>query len=521
MDSELTHVRDAISHLSYPGLVAEGIIPDIAQHWTIIASEYPKSSYPVFVLKNKEYSQYGYFIDLLMRKMLFDTFPGRIDLKQSRDQNLYTQAKNWKDSVLPYATQFLSSPEAINRSFGSLTNIFKWLIDTIPKLDITPSPIILAPEYNFDTLTSHPDLLVGSKVCDFKHTISWDKMEEKTILQLLSYFAILRALGYEVNHIVVLLPVTKQTLLYDLSIWSPDSFLERLLSASPSTPSTPSAPIIVTLPASISSLQDVLDRIGHHTHKEHRTMERSIQLYLKKEGPRPKACQMFISQSRSGRHCLEYYDLLRAHDVIVCADLHYYTHVPYTINLCWPVTKYSVLEADPKAWALTLLTDNLHATSLLGGRGTVIHVGSSLKMDPIVALAWMKYHVQCVLPYATERNPLLIETPCHEGTELLWRVEDLANFYLSFSDDERKVVGICIDTCHVFASGYQPDDYLIKLLALVGSDPIRLIHFNGARFPLNSRRDGHGSPFQSHIESQRMINVAILAAAHGIDLVVE
>jgi deoxyribonuclease-4 len=80
----------------------------------------------------------------------------------------------------------------------------------------------------------------------------------------------------------------------------------------------------------------------------------------------------------------------------------------------------------------------------------------------------------------------LLETPAGAGTELLTKIEDFINFVKKINHPN---FGICMDTCHVFASGYDPYNYLCKLIE---NDLIPiLIHFNDSKMELASRKDRH------------------------------
>ena len=115
---------------------------------------------------------------------------------------------------------------------------------------------------------------------------------------------------------------------------------------------------------------------------------------------------------------------------------------------------------------------------------------------------------------------ILIETPCGEGREVCSRVEELAEFINRFSIDEKKKMGLCIDTCHIFVAGYEPLDYYSKWLQ-IGSIPIMLTHFNDSKGCRGSKLDRHELVGQGCVGYNRMLDVAKLCSVIKIDMVTE
>ena len=89
----------------------------------------------------------------------------------------------------------------------------------------------------------------------------------------------------------------------------------------------------------------------------------------------------------------------------------------------------------------------------------------------------------------------LLETTAGQGTSLGWRFEHLADILAAVKEPDR--LGVCFDTCHVFAAGYPmatPEEYASTMDAfdhLVGSERIKAFHLNDSRRELGSRVDRH------------------------------
>ena len=93
------------------------------------------------------------------------------------------------------------------------------------------------------------------------------------------------------------------------------------------------------------------------------------------------------------------------------------------------------------------------------------------------------------------RARCLLETTAGQGTSLGWQFEQLARILDGVKEPDR--LGVCFDTCHVFAAGYAlgtPKEYEATMAAfdrLVGLDRIKAFHLNDSRRERGSRIDRH------------------------------
>jgi len=89
----------------------------------------------------------------------------------------------------------------------------------------------------------------------------------------------------------------------------------------------------------------------------------------------------------------------------------------------------------------------------------------------------------------------VIEITAGQGTNVGFAFEHLAAIIEAVEDKSR--IGVCIDTCHLFAAGYElrdPDAYATTMAAfddIVGFAYLRGVHLNDAKRPLGSRVDRH------------------------------
>lgn len=90
---------------------------------------------------------------------------------------------------------------------------------------------------------------------------------------------------------------------------------------------------------------------------------------------------------------------------------------------------------------------------------------------------------------------VLVETTAGSGTALGWRFGELAELLDAIPADRADRVGVCLDTAHVFAAGYDLrsdyDGVMDELDRTVGLERLRLVHVNDSKAPLGSRVDRH------------------------------
>lgn len=118
---------------------------------------------------------------------------------------------------------------------------------------------------------------------------------------------------------------------------------------------------------------------------------------------------------------------------------------------------------------------------------------------------------------------ILLETTAGQGTHLGRSFEELAGIIDLVEDKSR--VGVCLDTCHVFAAGYEIRDeasFLATIAAFddtIGLEKLKAIHFNDSKKPLGSHVDRHTAIGEGEIglEAFRLfLNEPRLAAVPGI-----
>ena len=172
-------------------------------------------------------------------------------------------------------------------------------------------------------------------------------------------------------------------------------------------------------------------------------------------------------------------------------------HDSYLINLASP--RKSIWKKSLQAFIV-----ELQRAEQLGLSGLVMHPGSHLDSDEQTGLARVVEALDIALE-ETDRSAveIWIENTAGQGTNLGWRFEHLQYLIENVADNRR--VGVCLDSCHLFAAGYaisERSDYLRTIKEfnrLVGLERIRAFHLNDSKRELGSRVDRHEHIGQGHL----------------------
>ena len=180
--------------------------------------------------------------------------------------------------------------------------------------------------------------------------------------------------------------------------------------------------------------------------------------------------------------------LLRQNDALPIV-----AHAPYTLNPC---------AADPRVqeFAAMVMKDDLERMKAFPGNLYNFHPGSHVGQGAEMGVEKTAALLNALL---TPEMPatVLIETMAGQGSEIGGTFEQVADILRKVVLD--KTVGICMDTCHVFAAGYDIvhdlDGVLEAFDRAVGLDRLKALHINDSLFPLGSHKDRHAPIGKGHI----------------------
>lgn len=165
----------------------------------------------------------------------------------------------------------------------------------------------------------------------------------------------------------------------------------------------------------------------------------------------------------------------------------YYVHTPYFINL-------ASIDEEVRSNSIGIISKDLDRSSLLKAKYVMTHLGSSKEMTRQRSVIRVADSILRILEGYNGTAKLLLENSAGQGDTIGDKFEELAQI-LDIVDNSE--LGVCFDTAHVFAAGYdlRDDKELNRTLDQVektfGMDKLKLIHGNDSKVGLGGKKDRH------------------------------
>jgi deoxyribonuclease-4 len=175
--------------------------------------------------------------------------------------------------------------------------------------------------------------------------------------------------------------------------------------------------------------------------------------------------------------------------------------------------------------SLAALTVALNAGAQLRAVGVVLHPGSALKSPPEEALKRAAAVIKEALKESDGRCPLLLEDTAGAGGTLGRSFEELATLIDLVGGQKR--LGVCLDSCHLFASGYdvRTRESLSQVIdefdRVVGCDRLGALHVNDSMTGLGSNRDRHANLGDGEIGLEGMVAFLSEPRFEGLPVIFE
>jgi len=181
---------------------------------------------------------------------------------------------------------------------------------------------------------------------------------------------------------------------------------------------------------------------------------------------------------------------------------------------------------DPeiRAKSLTSLTHSLRVGQQIGAQGVVLHPGSAKTGDVAQAIARAGAAIAEALK-ESEGCPLHLENTAGTGSTLGRSIEELAALIEAAGGDKR--LGLCLDSCHLLASGYDirtragMDEVIAEVSEQVGLERLGSLHFNDSQTPLGSNRDRHANAGEGELGKEGCTVFVSTPAFDGLACVLE
>jgi deoxyribonuclease IV len=165
-------------------------------------------------------------------------------------------------------------------------------------------------------------------------------------------------------------------------------------------------------------------------------------------------------------------------------------HALYLINLASP-------DDELYEKSVAALSNTVDVACAIAADGVVFHIGSHLGAGMEAGLDRVTAAMRKVLDRCMETTWLLMENTAGAGDTIGRSIDELALVFDRLDAHPR--LGLCLDSCHLYASGYDVtdraalEDLLDAVDAGIGLDRLRALHVNDSAAELGSNRDRHAN----------------------------
>lgn len=494
-------VRTVIPYLDYGDLSKRKLIPKERMFTAkTIPAKGGKTPCPTLAKKIGA-SQYGLFVEKIVELLLRNP-SGEI-----------TSVLAPLKAMLPAEIAHLFKPEAYSPLAKMLAEKFKDPQSLSYQTELVDSQ---------NNTAGHPDILGPRIVYDIKTTGRFARMRVSTIFQLLSYFCLCQIEGKKVYGIGLILPLQLNVITYNLNEWNWRPFYEEFLTA-----------IHIKLVQIERWAVDKYELAMYHAlvtqfvggHVEKKDLVAHVNAKL-------PALQFFVSGNTNATVSYTPAFAKELATSISKSPSSVYIHSPYLLNLSFPGKhgKDGPRSNDAEiatilgnsawgGWTFDCLRRLFEFGIQVGIKGIVVHCGKMCGQPENVAVCGMLFSTIACAKYASPECKLLIETSSGDGGEIMCSPEDLGSFYLALPPETQANVGICVDTCHVFAAGYDPYDYVLSITSM--GVPIDLFHYNDSAFEMGTKKDRHAHIGGGFVGYEPLKNIMQFAVERRIPMVRE
>ncbi|PKK96503.1 MAG: deoxyribonuclease IV [Tenericutes bacterium HGW-Tenericutes-3] len=166
---------------------------------------------------------------------------------------------------------------------------------------------------------------------------------------------------------------------------------------------------------------------------------------------------------------------------------HVVVHAPYIINLANP---------DPvkRQFAISFLTEEVKRTHAMHVSQIVLHPGSAVGKDRVLAVQWIAEGVKKVIQNTKDLDvKIALETMAGKGNEVGKTFEELKEIIDLIDEPGR--VSVCFDTCHTHDAGYAVKENFQSVMdefdRIVGKSYISVFHVNDSKNDIGAAKDRH------------------------------
>jgi deoxyribonuclease IV len=192
-----------------------------------------------------------------------------------------------------------------------------------------------------------------------------------------------------------------------------------------------------------------------------------------------------------------------------------YIHTPYYIN-------FASANNRIRYGSVSVVRDELERGSLLGAKYVMTHLGTAKDLGQKEAIAKTIEMLKKTLDSYSGSTKLLLENSAGAGEIIGDDLKELKEIIDGVKNEN--IAGICLDTQHSFASGYDWRDFektLEKVDKEIGIENIKLIHCNDSQSDCGSNVDRHEHIGKGKIGLESFKNIVAFAKKNNIDMLLE
>jgi len=192
-----------------------------------------------------------------------------------------------------------------------------------------------------------------------------------------------------------------------------------------------------------------------------------------------------------------------------------YVHTPYYINFASGNNRI-------RYGSVNVVRDELERADLLGAKYVMTHLGTAKDLGEKEAFQKTVEMLQKTLEGYSGETKLLLENSAGAGEIIGDDLKELGDIIKKVKS--KAIAGICLDTQHSFASGYDWNDFektLERIDKELGLENIKLFHINNSETELGSKKDRHAHLDSGKISLEAFEKIVHFAQKNNIDMILE
>ena len=189
-------------------------------------------------------------------------------------------------------------------------------------------------------------------------------------------------------------------------------------------------------------------------------------------------------------------------------------HAPYTVNL-------ASAKDDVREFGVQTLKEDLRRVDAWGGKLLVVHSGAHTGAGREQGLARLIEALREILAEAPQEVSLLLEMMSASGSELGSTFAEISQVLETLNAAN---LGVCLDTAHLFAAGYDVRDWdnvWQKVTHDFGAERVKAIHLNDSLVDLGAHKDRHARLGEGMIGLEAFKNIVTHPSTKELPLILE